>query len=179
MKKLKIIIVIILIIILAVIGFFYARDTFFPNKYTNYINQYSAEYNLNPLLVKGVIRTESKYNPSVVSDKNAKGLMQITDSTGEWIASKIGMTDFTPSMLFDPKINIELGCWYLNYLESQFTNVDDAIAAYNAGATNVESWLSNPEYSDNGVDLKKIPFTQTANYVKRVNRYEKIYKILY
>lgn len=179
MKKLKIIIVVILIFILAIIGFFYARDKFFPNKYTNYINEYSAEYNLDPLLVKGVIRTESKYNPNIVSDKNAKGLMQITDSTGEWIASKIGMTNFTPSMLFNPKINIELGCWYLNYLKSEFPNEDDAIAAYNAGATNVRAWLSNPKYSSNGVDLTNIPFTQTANYVKRVNWYAKIYKTLY
>lgn len=179
MKKLKIIIIIIVILMLAFVGFFYARNAIFPNKYTSYINQYSSEYELNPLLVKGVIRTESDYKPDVVSNKNAKGLMQITNSTGEWIASKIGITNFTPDMLFDPKINIEFGCWYLKYLENEFNSENDAIAAYNAGATNVKEWLSNSNYSSNGIVLNNIPFTQTANYVKRVNRYEKIYKILY
>lgn len=179
MKKIMILMIIILVFILAILGYFYSRDVLFPNKYTNYINEYSQEYGLNPNFVKGVIRTESDYNKDALSNQNAKGLMQITDSTGEWIASKIGVKNFRPNMLYDPKINIEFGCWYLKNLEEEFHNKNNTIAAYNAGRTNVEKWLKNKDYSKNGQNLDNIPFTQTYNYVKRVNLYEKIYSHLY
>lgn len=179
MKKIIVFLVIVCILLLSIVGFFYARDTLLPNKYDNYIQEYSQEFGLNPFLIKGVIRTESDFRATVISNKNAKGLMQITDSTGAWIAQKLGVNNFTPSMLFNPQINIEFGCWYLKDLENQFGNVNNAIAAYNAGRNNVKAWLSNTQYSQNGKILTKIPFTQTANYVQRVNFFEKCYEKLY
>ncbi|MGL4450179.1 MAG: lytic transglycosylase domain-containing protein [Sarcina sp.] len=179
MKKTIILIIILLVLILSIFGYFCGRDILFPNKYTSYINEYSQEYGLNPNFVKGVIRTESDYNPKALSNQNAKGLMQITDSTGEWIANKMGINNFTPSMLYDPKISIEFGCWYLKNLEEEFHNKNNVIAAYNAGQTNVENWLKNKNYSNNGANLDNIPFTQTANYVKKVNMYQRIYTKLY
>lgn len=179
MKKIIVLLIIVVVFILFIFGFFYGRNQIFPNKYTSYINQYSQEYGLNPNFVKGIIRTESDYNKDALSNQKAKGLMQITNSTGAWIASKIGVENFTPNMLYDPKINIEFGCWYLKNLEEEFHNKNNVIAAYNAGRTNVENWLKNKDYSKNGENLNNIPFTQTANYVKRVNLYEKIYTHLY
>ena len=178
-KRIIVLIIIFLVFVFSILGYFYVKDVVFPNKYTDYINQYSQEYGVDPLLVKGVIRTESDYNPSATSNMNAKGLMQITDSTGEWIAGKVGVKNFTSEMLYNPKINIQFGCWYLKNLESEFHNKNNAIAAYNAGRTNVEKWLENKDYSKDGQNLYNIPFTQTSNYVKRVNLYEKAYYYLH
>ena len=179
MKKLLGLLIIVVVLIFCVKGYFYAKKTIFPNTYNSYIQEYSKEYGVDPLLVKGIVRTESDFNTNALSNMGAKGLMQITNSTGEWIAGKVGVKDFTPIMLYNPKINIEFGCWYIKNLENEFKNKDNAIAAYNAGRNNVKKWLVNKKYSTNGITLNKIPFKETANYVKRVNLYEKIYSYLY
>ncbi|MGL4453958.1 MAG: lytic transglycosylase domain-containing protein [Sarcina sp.] len=170
---------IIVIGIAGAIAFFVARNTYLPNEYSNSIEKYSAEYNLEPNLVKAVIKTESSYNPMAVSNMGAYGLMQITDQTGYYIASNIGMGDFNQPMLYNPDVNIQMGCWYLRNLINEFGNVNTALAAYNAGRGNVAKWLKNPEYSSNQEELTKIPFKETANYVKKVNFYEKLYTICY
>lgn len=169
-------------IILCVIlkaGYITARDYFYPNKYDNYISMYSTQFNVDPMLVKAVIKAESGYNKDAQSGVGAKGLMQITDNTGEIIARELGVRNFTPNMLYNPQINIEFGCYYISQLLNQFGNKDDAIAAYNAGCTNVSKWLGNSEYSSNGKTLNKIPFPETASYVKNVNKYEDMYGKLY
>lgn len=171
-KKLVVISIIIFVVIL---GGIVVKKEVLPSKYDNYIQEYSSEFGVNPLLVKGVIKTESNYNPNAISNKDAKGLMQITNQTGAWIATKLGVKNFTPEMLYNPKVNIEFGCWYIKNLENEFGDKNAAIAAYNAGRTNVENWLKNSQFSANGKSLQKIPFTQTANYVKKVNFYEKAY----
>ncbi|MGL4741926.1 MAG: lytic transglycosylase domain-containing protein [Sarcina sp.] len=177
MKKKSIVISVIIILAVVFVAII-AKKEILPNKYNGDIQKYSSEFGVNPFLVKGIIKTESNYNPNAISNKNAKGLMQITNETGEWIASKLGVKNFTPEMLYNPKINIEFGCWYIKNLENEFGEKNVAIAAYNAGRTNVENWLNNRQYSINGKDLQKIPFNQTANYVKKVDFYEHAYTLL-
>lgn len=183
MKALKVSIiagvVIVIVIIITVIAFFQLRNKYLPYEYNQYIEEYSQEYNLNPNFVRAIIKAESGYNPMIVSDAGAYGLMQITKETGYFIASNVGFGDFNESMLFDPKVNIQFGCWYLSNLEKEFHNQDDVIAAYNAGRGNVKMWLENKDYSSNGVTLDNIPFSETAAYVKNVNLYEKLYSKLY
>ena len=120
------------------------------------VNKYSYEYNLDPLLVLAVIKTESNFNTEAESNKGAKGLMQIMDSTGEWIASKLEVDNFNTNMLYEPEINIEFGCWYLNNLIGEFGNLDTALAAYNAGPNAVKKY--------NGIP----PYKETQNYVKSI-----------
>ena len=104
------------------------------------------------------------------------GLMQIMPETGEWIAGKIGIEDFNAEMLEDPEVNIEMGVWYLDYLAERFDGeTDTVIAAYNAGHGNVEKWLNDGQYSADGRTLAEIPFEETRNYVKKVNRAYEIY----
>ena len=84
---------------------------------------------MDPYLVLAVIKTESNFNENVESNKGAKGLMQIMDSTGEWIASKLEVDNFKDEMLFDPEINIKFGCWYINNLLIEFNDLSLALAA--------------------------------------------------
>lgn len=152
----------------------------YPIKYPEYINKYSSKYDLSPYLVAAVIKTESNFNSNAKSNRDAQGLMQITPSTGEWVASEMKMGKFHVEMLDDPETNINMGCWYLNNLKKEFNgNIDLVLAAYNGGRGNVQKWLSNTDSSKDGKNLHYIPFKETDKYVKKVKVNYNIYKFLY
>ena len=72
---------IISIIAMFIIGIYTIRTFVFPTKYLKQVLIYSNKYNLDPYLILAIINTESNFNKEATSIKNAKGLMQITDST--------------------------------------------------------------------------------------------------
>ena len=176
MKFLRKIFCLLIVLLAVVAGSRYViKEKFFPYKYQEYVDIYSKQYNLDPLFVLSVIKTESKFD-----DKNAVGLMQITVETGEWAADKMGYATFSKDDLYDEQYNIKMGCWYLRWLGDMFENNRDLmIAAYNAGPTNVQNWLSDKEYSSNGKELEYIPFGETKKYVDKVNTYYNVYEYLY
>lgn len=152
----------------------------FPRNFSDYVEKYALKYHLDVNLVYSVIRVESNFDSNALSRKEAKGLMQVSDVTGEWGASEIGMESFQKELLYEPDVNIELGCWYLDRLINQYPKkVDTALAAYNAGSGNVSKWLKDAQYSSDGETLDKIPFPETSNYVKKVNFVKKMYDMLY
>lgn len=178
--NLKKIIAFLLLVLVTFLGIQYGMKKYiYPYKYAEYVEKYSDEYNLDPLLVLSVIKAESKFKQDSTSSKGAKGLMQIMDSTGQWISTHVEINYFLPHMLYDPKTNIEMGCWYLNNLIEQFGDVDTALAAYNAGSGNVSEWLEDSEYSKDGETLYNIPFAETKKYVDRIKVNYKMYKYLY
>jgi Soluble lytic murein transglycosylase and related regulatory proteins (some contain LysM/invasin domains) len=160
-----------------IVGYFY------PKKYDAYISKYSSEYGLDPYLVRAMINVESHYDEDAESHMEAKGLMQITPSTGRWVADKLKIKNYNDEMLYDPEVNIKIGCWYLNYLRGEFRDFNSDIvlllAAYNGGISNVKRWLKDDSLSKNGDTLNEIPFKETENYVNRVLNDYKIYKWLY
>lgn len=171
---------IVLVIIIAVNSTGYVLRQLFPQKYSYYVEKYSEEYGLNKNLVYSIIKAESGFNPKAVSPRNAKGLMQIMDSTGEWAAEKINIENFDSSMLLEPQTNIRIGCWYISKLLNQYDqNVELALTAYNAGSGNVSKWLKDAGISSDGKTLDRIPFKETEDYVKKIKRYNYIYKKLY
>lgn len=173
--KLAVKIVILAVLVLAVkSGIDTIKDIMYPVRYAQFINKYSAEYGLDRYLVMGVIKAESNYIHDAHSGV-ARGLMQITDDTAVWIAAKLNM-EFSADDLDDPETNIKMGCYYLGYLIEHYENIDVALAAYNGGMGNVNKWLKNGEYSDDGKTLKKIPFPETDEYVRRVRKYQQVYK---
>ena len=105
--------------------------------------------------------------------------MQIKLSTANYVASLYSMPTLTEYELFDPKTNIEYGCMYLNYLSKKFENTNTMLASYNAGETVVRSWLNNKEYSFDKISLNNIPYKETNNYVKKINKNIKYYKKIY
>ncbi|WP_297629603.1 lytic transglycosylase domain-containing protein [uncultured Clostridium sp.] len=181
MKFKKILIAIIIVIIaLLVSGRWILKNYMFPYKYSEAVNTYSKEYKLDPLFVLSLMKAESKFNPKAKSNRDAIGLMQITPSTGIWIAEQMGNKNFNVDDLYDINTNIQMGCWYLNNLSKEFNgNRDLIISAYNAGRGNVNKWLKNSEYSKDGKNIHTIPFKETKNYLDKINLYEKIYNILY
>lgn len=158
-------------------AYYQILDEYFPIRYEEEIKKYAEKEGLSPLLVTAVINAESGFDEAAHSGV-AKGLMQITDSTAKWICEKTGET-YKEDMAYDPETCIRLGCWYLGYLVDRYQNTDTAIAAYNAGHGNVDTWLLDKRYSTDGKTLWNIPFPETEKYVPRVRWimwvYEKAY----
>lgn len=148
--------------------------------YKSYITAYSKKYSIDPYLVAAIIRAESNFQEDARSHKDAYGLMQITEPTAAWAADKIGIKNFKKESLYDPEINIKIGCWYVMDLSKEFNSKTDLVlAAYNGGRTNVKKWLNNSEYSKDGENLSYIPFKETDKYIKKVKTNYSIYKWLY
>ncbi len=154
-----------------------------PEEYTQLVEKYSDEYGISEELIYAVIKTESDFDSAAVSSKGAVGLMQIMPTTFEWITEDLLREDLELGMLFDPETNIKYGTYYLSRLYNRFGDWDTAIAAYNGGEGNVSDWLKDSKYSDDGVKLiiDNIPteFSETENYVKKVNKAFNKYKKLY
>ncbi len=183
LRKYRLLITIIILLLISFSTYFLSikiLKIIYPFKYQETIIKYSNEYNLDPVLVTSIIWVESKFDTKAISSKGAKGLMQIASITGNWASRELKIEDYTESLLYEPDINIKIGCWYLDRLRKEFrNNIYLVLAAYNGGSGNVTKWLQDIRYSDDGNTLKEIPFVETKNYIERVNRSYKMYKFLY
>jgi soluble lytic murein transglycosylase len=152
----------------------------YPQKFGDYVLRYAAENSLDPYLVFSMMKAESSFDPKATSRKNARGLMQITEMTGKWGAEKLKLEGYSFDSLYEPETNIRIGCWYLKRLMYEFNqDLDLVIAAYNGGSGNVREWLKDPSLSESGSSLDRIPFQETALYLKKVKKYHSMYKRLY
>lgn len=151
----------------------------YPIKYEFFVEKYADEYKLDKNLVYAVMRTESRFDKFAVSSAGAKGLMQLTDETGAECARGAVVMGYTPSALFDPEINIKLGCYYLRKLIDVYKSEINALAAYNGGPGNVDKWLADASNINNDGELVNIPFKETKNYVKRVLEARDMYQTIY
>ncbi|KAB8334967.1 tail length tape measure protein [Scytonema tolypothrichoides VB-61278] len=140
----------------------------YPFPYQKEIEQWSQKRQLNPLLVTGLMRQESHFEPKVRSTAGAVGLMQVLPSTAKWIAPQIQF-DSTKINLENPNENIMFGTWYLDHTHEQYGNNSMlAIASYNAGPGNVSKWVKTLPKEDPDEFVESIPFDETKNYVRQV-----------
>ena len=138
--------------------------------YLDLIQQIAKSYDLNPELVKAVIKIESNFNAKAVSPKGAKGLMQLMPAT----AKRFGVTD-----VFDPEDNIRGGVKYLAFLFDEFgeQNLDLVLAGYNAGENAVHKYGKEiPPYKETQQYVKKVKAVFLARSRYRTTRVTSIYK---
>lgn len=126
-----------------------------PRAYDKLIARMAKAHDVDGGLIKAVIYVESRFNPYATSSKGAAGLMQLMPATAD---------EYGVDNIYDPAQNIEAGVLHLKYLLKRYRNKRLAIAAYNAGQTNVDRYRGIP------------PYSETRKYVRRVLRYSKIYK---
>jgi peptidoglycan lytic transglycosylase len=152
------------------------RDITLPLSHEGIIRQQAKAKHLDPALVAAVIYAESKFSDRT-SAAGARGLMQITPSTADFIAHRSGGTAFTHDDLATPRVNISYGTYYLRYLLDRYNeNTTLAIAAYNAGETNVDQWVRAAGGRDSFNPDHDIPFAETRAYVRRVKEKRKEYR---
>jgi soluble lytic murein transglycosylase len=164
------------------------------HRYDPLIRQVAGQYQLDPDLVRAVIYEESYFNAQARSDAGAVGLMQVTSITvREWkritgydSLAAVGRADNRTTrrtseaeLLRQPEINVQLGCWYLNYLSERYDKLDESLpvvlASYNAGPTHGARWQQAvPQPYTTAKFIAAIDFPETRNYVQRIlQRYEK------
>jgi soluble lytic murein transglycosylase len=133
-----------------------------PLRHEDIIRQQAGEKGVPADLIAAVIYAESRFRDQT-SHAGARGLMQITPSTAKLIEKLSGGQTFRFEDLADPDINIRYGTFYLRYLIDKFgDNEVAALAAYNAGETNVAAWGGSSLRTDD------IPFPETRGYVEDV-----------
>lgn len=178
-KKILITIITVLIICKALfLGAVYYGGKNYPINYIEEIQKYSNEYGVDPKVVLAIMRVESNFKSDAVSKVNAKGLMQVLPDTAKHVAKLLNV-NVNSVDLNDPETNVKFGTYYLKYLMQNFSNMDTVYAAYNGGIGNVNTWLKDSKYSNDGVSLYNIPSAETKNYVNKVNKALKAYEILY
>src|SRR5277367_2733325 len=132
------------------------------------IREQAADKHLDPALIAAVIYAETKFEPRQ-SSAGAEGLMQILPATAYFLAHLSGGSRFTASDLASPRINVAYGSYYLRYLLNHYDgNEMLAVAAYNAGLANVDSWVASAKASGRQLTVEAIPFPETRAYVERV-----------
>ncbi|HEX6639833.1 MAG TPA: lytic transglycosylase domain-containing protein [Thermoanaerobaculia bacterium] len=118
-----------------------------PSKYDPIIERYADRYGVDPTLVRAVIQVESDFNPNCVSNKGARGLMQLMPGT----ARRFGVTK-----IHDAEQNIHGGVKYLAYLMDLFNeDLPRVLAGYNAGENAVLKYGGIPPYAETGMYVKR------------------------
>ncbi|MBA3061372.1 MAG: lytic transglycosylase domain-containing protein [Atribacteria sp.] len=108
------------------------------------IYEESIKYSFNPLLITAIIKTESNYEPTAVSDSYAYGLCQVRRFIAPELAENIGIKwDGAEKTLFNPIKNIKIGVYYLSILNRDFNDLKTAVIAYNQGPYAVQERLTN------------------------------------
>jgi peptidoglycan lytic transglycosylase len=155
------------------------REITLPLRHEDIIRQQAKEKNLDPALIAAVIYQESKFEDRT-SSAGALGMMQLLPATAHFIAGKTGGTRFTTQDLSTPQINIAYGSWYLRYMIDRYGgNETLAVAAYNAGEHNVDTWVARAGGPDSFDPARDIPFPETRHYVQSVHDHRKQYRETY
>src|SRR5262249_27692982 len=132
------------------------------------IEDATRKYDLDPALVYGLVRQESRFVPDIVSSAGAVGLMQLMPPTARWVARKTGRPGRAPINLEDPALNAELGAYYLRYVMERLGRLPVlAAAAYNAGPNRAQAWRG-PVPLEGAIYVETIPFNETRDYAKKV-----------
>lgn len=132
----------------------------------------AMRHGLDPAVVDAVVRAESRYDPEAVSRARAYGLMQLQVPT----ATEVARRPVSADDLFDPVLNLDLGCRYLKRLLTAYGgDLRLALMAYNAGPGRVERWMQRE--ADPARILATLAFPETRAYVEKVLRYAEDYRL--
>lgn len=170
----------VLILLIGIVALLYGDRIYYkfayPIKYEDIIDKYAKESGVEKTLILAIIKTESGYDKNAVSSAGASGLMQMMEDAFDWTKFRMNDdSDISYDDIFDPEISIKYGTYMLKLLLEEYEHEEEAIAAYHAGRSRVNGWLSDKQYSDDGITLDKIPVKETDHYVYKVMKAWNIY----
>lgn len=156
-----------------IVPFWLEKETY-KKEYSDIVEKWSSEFNIDSSFVYAVIRTESNFNPNAVSDAGAIGLMQIIEDSFDWVSKKLGHAELEFDDMFDPQYSIEYGCFMLGYLYNKYGSYELAAAAYHSGMGEVDGWISDSIIDPESPDIESFLGSSTRHYCQKIMRaYEK------
>ena len=153
-----------------------AADTDPEDRFDELIIAAAARHALPPSLIKAVIRQESEFKPWAAGADGEIGLMQITRmAVTDWEGATDRLCPFN-GMLTDPRLNIEIGSWYLSRAYDRWQGYRDvevlALAQYNAGGSRAVQWAPGDVRES---VIERISIESTRDYIKSVLNYREQY----
>jgi soluble lytic murein transglycosylase len=141
----------------------------FPLPYGTLIAESASRHGIDPYLLTAIIREESRFDSAAVSAASARGHNQFVLTTARRLAPRSGLSGVTAEDLHRPAIAITLGAAYLKELLERFEGREyQAVAAYNAGESQAELWLSYCFSLEPEEYLTKVGFPETRRYLSQV-----------
>ena len=155
-------------------------ELLYPLPYRADLTAAAKRNGLDAFQVAGLIRQESEFDPRAESAAAAFGLMQVRPGTARVFARKLGLGRVNGKLLFQPLANLKLGTAILrSMLDQNQGNLEQTLAAYNAGPNRVAEWLTWNQYREPAEFVESIPFTETRDYVQTVVRNADMYRRIY
>jgi soluble lytic murein transglycosylase len=140
----------------------------YPTPFNEQVRARASHYTLDPALLYGLIRQESRFNPEATSPTGARGLMQVMPATATWLAKKLGVHHPSDKALGDPGTNVQLGSAYVRHLFDTLEQSPVLVAAgYNAGPRRAQRWRDQKPL-EGAIYAESIPILETRDYVKKV-----------
>ena len=152
-------------------------ELLYPRPWQEIVSKYAAEYRLPEYLLYALVRSESFFQPQVVSGAGAVGLTQLMPATAADIAKKLKGTDYS---LTDPEINIRFGAYYLAEMIRRSDNrIMPACFAYNAGISRVRGWQKKAQGLPEDIFLESLEYAETRDYGRKILSAAAVYGTLY
>ena len=151
----------------------------YPVAYEDLLLEHSGKHKLDPALVAALIRQESNFEPRATSRADARGLMQVLPSVGRELARRLKFPYWSTELLYEPEVNIQLGTIHLNSVLNRYDDPIRALAAYNAGGSRVVRWATKKGSEDAELFAERIPYVETRDYVRVIQRTREWYRALY
>ena len=185
MRRVLVVILLALILLLAV----YAINSYWTHRFDALIARQASIYRVDPDLVWSIIYEETYFSPWKTGKDGEIGLMQVTPTVGREWAAETGIRELQDQMQTDPKTflqdperNIQIGCWYLEKIYTQFQDAPEAevrmVAAYNAGPSRAVEWSRSdpPGNTQSGAEfINRIDIPSTRAYVLSImQRYRQL-----
>jgi hypothetical protein len=125
-----------------------------------WVQQASERNELDPNLIHAVIWVESRHQPRAKSPAGARGLMQLMPATANGLAREMGESR---AQVYDPEFNVMAGSRYLSHMLERYEGDEAlALAAYNAGAGNIDKWIAA-----DGLPPRSIEYVQLVMEARR------------
>ena len=132
-----------------------------------------------PELAAALIRQESMFTPGATSVAGARGLMQVMPDVGRTVARSLRFPVWDPVLLYQADVNVQLGMAHLDELVERYDETVKVLAGYNAGISRVERWSDREGVSDPEIFAERIPYSETRDYVRIIQRNQDYYRALY
>jgi soluble lytic murein transglycosylase len=153
------------------------------HSYDAMIAEAARKNGVDPLLLKALVWRESEFHPGKTGTSGERGLMQVSQAAAkDWVQAHKAET-FQPADLFSPRMNLEIGSWYLKKALTRWAAKDDpvpfALAEYNAGRTNVDRWIAETKLGEEttAADLRThIRYPSTHAYVETILKRRAFYE---